>query len=360
MRISTASLFLAQPVPTHHQLQFHAFPPPERNNYRTPDTTDTFSAYKYRRECGISSLSLHAPFSPLCSSRETLLEAMSTGGRIGFDAPYMPRSCDMRWFTTTEICEILGRFDKVVFLGDSMIRHIVGAINVLVREDLGYGAVTNWNFSDEEKKDCFCLTQFNGRIRSLPVLSRHVRYKAFIKLQMLKNTTLDLWLVKYPIPRVELDRLSSALGTKKTEKPLAFVYGMGLWNNLDIQATISFLMTLENHITSQLPHLRTTLSNPNPFFPRLFVTPSAAGKDKPEEWEQSQGNKALMLYEDSVKEIARKRNGMEVLGTWNATIQASKYDGVHVDLRANLLKAMCVFRIQNMLIEDETTDCGEL
>ena len=70
-----------------------------------------------------------------------MLEAMSGGGRIGFDTPYTPRGCDMRWFTTEEICEILGRFDKVVFLGDSMIRHIVGALNVLLRKDLGYGAV---------------------------------------------------------------------------------------------------------------------------------------------------------------------------------------------------------------------------
>ena len=70
-----------------------------------------------------------------------MLNAMSGGGRIGFDAPYQPRGCDMRWFTTVEACEILGRFDKVVFLGDSMMRHVVGALNVLIRKDLGYGAV---------------------------------------------------------------------------------------------------------------------------------------------------------------------------------------------------------------------------
>lgn len=48
----------------------------------------------------------------------------------------------MKWFTTEEICEILARFDKVVILGDSMMRHLVGALNVLIRKDLGYGAVS--------------------------------------------------------------------------------------------------------------------------------------------------------------------------------------------------------------------------
>lgn len=57
----------------------------------------------------------------------------------------------MRWFTTDEVCDILSRFHKVIFVGDSMMRHVIGAINVLLREDLGYGAVTNWNFSDDER-----------------------------------------------------------------------------------------------------------------------------------------------------------------------------------------------------------------
>ena len=80
-----------------------------------------------------------------------MLRAMSWGGRIGHDAPYMPRGCDMRWFTTEEICDILSRFSKVIIMGDSMMRHIIGSINVLLRKDLGYGAVTDWNFTPDER-----------------------------------------------------------------------------------------------------------------------------------------------------------------------------------------------------------------
>jgi hypothetical protein len=80
-----------------------------------------------------------------------MLAAMSAGGRIGFDAPFMPRTCDMRWFTSEEVCQILGRFDRVLLVGDSMLRHIIGGINILIRKDIGYGAVTDWNFSAQEK-----------------------------------------------------------------------------------------------------------------------------------------------------------------------------------------------------------------
>ena len=131
-----------------------AFPAPEDTPYRLPDTIDTFANYKYCNDsnpsCQISSLDLHAPFSPLCTDRASVLAAMSGGGRIGFEAPFMPRDCDMRWFATEEICDIFSRFEKVVVVGDSMMRHVVGALNVLLRRDLGYGAVTGWNFSEEE------------------------------------------------------------------------------------------------------------------------------------------------------------------------------------------------------------------
>ena len=131
-----------------------AFQPPEALPHRYPDTIDTFASYKYRNTCNISSLDLHAPFAPLCAERKSLLTAMSSGGRIGHDAPYIPRGCDMRWFTTDEICEILSRFEKVIIVGDSMMRHVIGSLNVLIRKDLGYGAVTDWNFSPQERYDC--------------------------------------------------------------------------------------------------------------------------------------------------------------------------------------------------------------
>ncbi|RPB19477.1 hypothetical protein L211DRAFT_859060 [Terfezia boudieri ATCC MYA-4762] len=268
--------------------------------YSTPDTVDSLSDFKYRSECNISSLDLHVPYSPLCSSRAQMLEAMSGGGRIGFDGPYIPRGCDMR--------------------------HIVGALNVFLRKDLGYGAV---NFNQQEKNECFCLTQFNVKTCSVQGIFK----KADVELHDPPSLLLTLFLVRYPIAPEELQRLSAALGTEKTTKPLAFVYGMGLWNNLDIHATVNFLTTVENHIIEQLPYFRPTLSGVPPFFPRLF----------------SQGNRALMLYEESIRRIVQERKGMEVLGTWNATIQMNKYDGVHV---GNLLKAMMVMNWLNLLRED--------
>ncbi|KAL8839589.1 MAG: hypothetical protein Q9170_001693 [Blastenia crenularia] len=338
--------YLTEHLPSNSTLVPHAaFQPPEALPHRYADMIDTFASYKYRNTCNISSLDLHAAFAPLCNDRESLVEAMSSGGRIGHDAPYMPRGCDMRWFSTEEICEILSRFEKVIILGDSMMRHVIGSINVLIRKDLGYGAVTDWNFSPEERHDTILK-------RTADVVKNDPESLAC------PADTIDViieMMIRFPIPSDELDRLRALLPTKKPDRPYAFIFGHGLWNDLDLQATLDWLDTLLDVLKQHAPWLTSSTnyqpSNPHGkkksgqatrgalaaakrerkheegFWPRLFLTPNAAGKEKPDEWIVSQGNKALMVFEEAVG-VEVKRRGVEHLGTWNMSIQSNKFDGV--------------------------------
>jgi len=88
--------------------------------------------------------------------------------------------------------------------------------------------------------------------------------------------------------------------------------------------------------------------NPKADWNALFVTPNEAGKEKPDEWIVSQGNKALMLFEEAIG-IGAADRGIEHLGTWNMSIQSNKYDGVHLDMKGNLVKGMMVLNWLNML-----------
>ena len=148
-------------------------------------------------------------------------------------------------------------------------------------------------------------------------------------------------MIRFPIAPEELNRLRSLLPATKPSRPYAFIFGHGLWNDLDLQATLDWLDTILDTMLSQAPWLSSSssslpaLSSPTSserkgetgFWPRLFLTPNAPGKDKPDEWLITQGNKAIMIFEESVGIEVRKR-GLEHLGTWNATVQANKYDGV--------------------------------
>ncbi|KAG4032047.1 hypothetical protein MFRU_008g03970 [Monilinia fructicola] len=316
--------------------------PPESDSYRCLDSVDTFATYKFRNTCNISSLDLHASFGPLCSDRQSMLTAMASGGRIGFDAPYIPRGCDFRWFTSEEICEIFGRFEKVVIIGDSMLRHVLGSFNIFVRKDIGYGAVTDWNFNMQERKECFCNEQFDVKACSVQGIYKTSDVEAHDPGSISCSNSINVMMeemVFYNIPEDEISRLRADLLVHRTSKPVAIVFGHGLWSDLDLPKTIQWLDTLITLINSTIGLEK---------WKGLFVTPNAAGKEKADEWIVSQGNKALMLYEEAVGIEARKR-GLEHLGTWNMSIQARKYDGVHLDLRGNLVKGMMIINWLAML-----------
>jgi len=149
-------------------------------------------------------------------------------------------------------------------------------------------------------------------------------------------------MIRFPIAPEELDRLRSLLPTTKPSRPYAFIYGHGLWNDLDLQATLDWLDSILETTLHQAPwlspaapvdpssakhHRRHERRREAGFWPKLFLTPNACGKDKPDDWILSQGNKALMVFEGSVG-VEVKRRGLEHLGTWNATIQSNKFDGV--------------------------------
>ncbi|EKD12010.1 uncharacterized protein L3040_005884 [Drepanopeziza brunnea f. sp. 'multigermtubi'] len=350
-RLIPSSTYLLQPIDlriysststtaTATTTPYAAFQPPEASPYRIPDSTDVFQSYKFRNICDISSLDLHAPFSPLCADRASMLAAMSGGGRIGYDAPYMPRGCDMRWFSTEEVCEILGRFEKVVLVGDSMLRHITGSLNVLVRKDLGYGAVTDWNFSLQERRECFCNEQFDVKACSVQGIYKTADVMANDPASISCPNNINVimeQIVKYPIPEDEIRRLKEDV-TTFGKKPIAVILGHGLWSNLDLQMSVRWLDGVIGAIRDILGSEWTG----------LFITPNAAGKEKPDDWIVTQGNKALMLFEEAVGMLAKER-GLDHLGTWNMSIQSNKYDGVHLDMKGNLVKAMMVLNWLNMI-----------
>ena len=146
-------------------------------------------------------------------------------------------------------------------------------------------------------------------------------------------------MIRFPIAPEELTRFRALLPNTKPSRPYAFIYGHGLWNDLDLQATLDWLDLVLETTLSTAPWLQPDHSNITPgrrtpsakrrsgFWPRLFLTPNAAGKEKPDEWLVSQGNKALMIFEESVA-VEVGRRGVEHLGTWNMSVQSNKFDGV--------------------------------
>ena len=159
-------------------------------------------------------------------------------------------------------------------------------------------------------------------------------------------------MLRFPLEIEELTRFKNLLSPTKPKKPYAFIFGHGLWNDLDIQATLHWLDGILEHTLLQAPYLNAVNQrHGHSIWPRLFVPPNAAGILKPDQWLVSQGDKALMTFEESTAVEVAKR-GLETMGTWNMSVQASKYDGVHLDLKGNLMKAMGVVNWLNLVDVD--------
>ncbi|KAI0805392.1 hypothetical protein GGR55DRAFT_273048 [Xylaria sp. FL0064] len=290
-----------------------------------------------------------------------MLTAMSSGGRIGRDAVYTPRGCDMRWYTTEEVCKILGQFSQVILVGDSMLRHVISALNIIIRENLGYGGVTDWNFDAREREQCFCNDQFNvtdcsvqGIFKTEDVLKGDRSSLACPRLVPGWSTDLRMeQMVRYPIESSELRRLEMAI-EKNPSSRKAFILGHGLWNDLEVDKSKAWLDTVIKTIDSKLKlrmRLKKTFQR-GKSMPILLMTPNAAGEKKADEYLVTQGNKALVRFEHTMAEEAARQK-IDHLGTWNMSIQANLYDGVHMDMKGNLLKAMMVVNWLNQLASED-------
>ncbi|KAI1494547.1 hypothetical protein F5X96DRAFT_616317 [Biscogniauxia mediterranea] len=241
-----------------------------------------------------------------------------------------------------------------------MLRHVMGALNVILREDLGYGGVTDWNFSEEERTACFCNKQFDVRdcsvqgIFSTADVLKHDPL-SLVCPRIIPNWSTDLrieQMVRYPIPEEERRRLARTIDDTDPSRRKAFVLGHGLWNNLDVEQSTAWTDTVLATIDARL-RMRMRLRHHQGGgggrnMPVLLMTPNAAGERKPDEWLVSQGNKALVRFERAMAAVAARRR-IDHLGTWNMSIQATLYDGVHMDMRGNLLKAMMVLNWLDLL-----------
>ena len=134
------------------------------------DNRSHFSHFDGHQDCSITSRDLYVPpaipnhetpkHTLYCRNRAVLLEAMSQGGRHGFERPYVPAGCHYRWYSAPEICMILERFDALVFIGDDTLKHVYAAFNMLLTENIATGGLDQRNLGANDRVTCRCDNQF--------------------------------------------------------------------------------------------------------------------------------------------------------------------------------------------------------
>lgn len=91
---------------------------------------------------------------------------------------------------------------------------------------------------------------------------------------------------------------------------------------LNSSETLAWTEQVQTVLKDRMPYL---YGQDEPF-PRLFVTPNAAGDQKADRFLSRQGNIALSRFEKEVGQRV-KQMGFDHLGTYNMTIQSTSPDG---------------------------------
>ncbi|MCJ1403410.1 hypothetical protein MMC11_006633 [Xylographa trunciseda] len=313
------------------------------------DIDDYLVHFEGHQDCGITSPSLYTPPAklqhhkmaiplPYCRNRATLLEALSGGGRHGFDAPFFPAGCHYRWYTTAEICMILDRFDAVVFIGDSMLQNVYSAFNMLLRENVALGGLKQWNLKDNERSSCYCDNQFmrpecSGQSITSSAEVRENEGGSGHRSPYYCDRTPHYFLSigGSPAPSFLHSTFSNLLSASPDSyKPVPVVHSLSLSTSLSwplATASMDEWLSLADASTRNVPF--------------LWVGPTAAGHLKPPGLILSQGNNALWHYTVEMSKEAQARE-VDALGMYNLTLQASSWDGSGYGMRVGLMQAMMV------------------
>ncbi|KAF1989023.1 hypothetical protein K402DRAFT_391177, partial [Aulographum hederae CBS 113979] len=299
-----------------------------------------FENFEGREDCGVTLSNLYtAPDlpekvdknnQPYCAYRNELLEALSGGGRGGFDESYRPKGCHYRWYSSSEICMILERVDGLIFIGDDMLRDIYAAFNMLLRQNLASGALAQWKMDEHQREICRCENQFaNYRCSpfvvstSLEVEERNLEGHHESPYLCHRVPHIFLSTTSSPAPEGHHEILHDLLSSKpRTYKPFPVIHSLGISTGLSYDTA-----------TSSMDEFLNTADSFDRASPFLWVGPAAAGHLAP--------GKPVWKYSMETANEARKR-GMEVLNMWNMTVQASSWDGERYGMKVALVQAMMI------------------
>jgi hypothetical protein len=247
--------------------------------------------------------------------------------------------CVYRWYSSSQICDILQKFDGIAFIGDESLADAYAGFNILLRENLATGALKDWEMNDVYSEQCRCDSQFTNpscwlkRIsssedmflpgdksgpRSTYACSTHVPH-VFVEV------------VGSPASRNSHEKVQKLLARSDSQKkPVPLIHSVSLSTSFSLSAAES----------SMDEWLALTKVNKQ-YTPLLWVGPTAPGHEKLSTDTNIPANSAVWQYALDTTKAARSR-GMEVLGMYNATLQAASWDGKHYGEKVAMMQAMMI------------------
>ena len=251
---------------------------------------------------------------------------------LGDCADLLP-GCQYRWYSVTEICMILERFDSIVFVGDYSLQAIYNGFNILLRQDLTSGAMRTWDMDKDTQHQCRCDNQFIVQscvekfVTSSDDVARNTpEHGSPYACHRTKHGFLQINNSPAPGDVVEKFRKLVPRVPRSNYKPVPVVHSLS-------PSTIPF----ETASKSLLEFLDLADDSKRKT-PMLWLGPSAAGHI---DIHNRKGNQEIWDFDKHMAKIAEE-NDIEVLKMWNMTVQANSWDGMRFGEKVAITQAMMV------------------
>jgi hypothetical protein len=322
-----------------------------------------FNAFEGYNTCNITTaadLYVHPPrndngqynSNAFCSTRKDLLQSMSGGGRLGFDAPYVPAGkfcfrsrgktlrqtnatpdCHYNWYTTAQICMILERFDDVILIGDSTLQTIYNGFNILLRQDLSTGALKSWEMTPELLQSCRCDNQFRT-----PSCAKYF----IVSSDEVNENTPSLGSAyacsRYPHTMIPITGPASRETKILLQSRMLPAPRTNAYRAIPIIHSLAPGSTTLDAATDSLLEIEALADASKRKTPMLWIGPTAAGHI---EIKGRKGNQEIWDFDAAMAAVARK-NYVDVLKLWNMTVQANSFDGLRFGEKVAITQAMMV------------------
>lgn len=282
---------------------------------------------------------------PFCDSVPSLLNSLRLGTRRFVDpnadqnyfdlqppaSVFVPHGCRYAWFSPLQCCELLEQFSRILFVGDSLVRHMLLASHIIVSGNFEYGGLPAMS-TKVLYDDCRCDGQFSEHAwcRVMPDFDDNRKVGLCNSKTTFQFKFVSVW---QPVGRGSFGVMCRADDTRRT---VAILSG-GSHYHMDAAETLAaMLRPTVDEIRSQCRDsiiVWMTLGNQHRKLDVLFPHQAA---------------NVTRLFNAQISAELKKLDIYE-LDVWNLTKDAQTADGFHQLTETNVIKSMYLMNLIHQL-----------
>lgn len=272
------------------------------------------------------------------------------------------QGCLVPWIDAAGICEVLSRYRRLFIIGDSLMRHTMAGLRMLVYENFQWGAIMRTSLSDVESanamerfRNCSCDGQFSEALYCRGAEISPSRGYCH------QNDVANSFIVQHLSIKKEINFTTHLCDTKLTPsdgKPIFIALSHGIHYGFNASKIVEvFLKELYPKIliaSKACPHQQV---KPDDF--RIVVFGGSASSAELAKKYQLQKMEKVVVFNEDIKNYVEAKEMMFknvfFVDIFNLTLEAAENrtsDGLHLLSDLNAIRAMILVNVMDFALRN--------